>query len=180
LQKAGQQLTEAATHPHQKMADLVEFCYGDSDTTWGGKRHALGHPEPYAIKFFELGNEQYNYNYADQVAAMEKRASELGMGKTLFYMNPHNGQWLTVGGGVTAFLFRSRSGWCPAPFCATFTAYPISCSGPLPRCLFVSFSFHLPTLLLCCTLFWRPNLSTSPSSRRTRPRWRRWASRTTP
>ena len=78
------------------MADLVEFCYGGNDTTWGAKRHALGHPAPYAIKFFELGNEQYNHNYADQVAAMEKRAASLGMGNTLYYMNPNNGKWLSV------------------------------------------------------------------------------------
>ena len=34
---------------------------------------------------------QYNANYVDQVAAMEKKAASLGMPKTIFYMFPQNG-----------------------------------------------------------------------------------------
>lgn len=78
------------------MADLVEYCYGTQNTEWGAKRIANGHPEIYPLRFVELGNEQYNANYADQVAAMETRASKLGMPDTLFYMNPNNGNWLNV------------------------------------------------------------------------------------
>ena len=46
------------------------------------------------MKYFELGNEQYNPLYAEQVANMEARATKLGMGKTLYYMNPNNAKWL--------------------------------------------------------------------------------------
>jgi hypothetical protein len=43
------------------------------------------------VKFFELGNEQYNPNYVDQVAAMEAKARDLGIGNTIHYMFPQNG-----------------------------------------------------------------------------------------
>ena len=66
------------------MGDLVEYCHGGADTTWGKRRIADGHPEAYDVKYFELGNEQYNPSYADQVTNMEARAAKLGMANTLF------------------------------------------------------------------------------------------------
>eukprot|EP01046_Picozoa_sp_COSAG06_P068167 COSAG06_NODE_18008_length_909_cov_0.719753_1_plen_70_part_10 len=44
----------------------------------GKKRVADGHPQKYDVKYFELGNEQYNPNYVEQVAAMEAKARTLG------------------------------------------------------------------------------------------------------
>jgi alpha-L-arabinofuranosidase len=41
----------------------------------GAKRAADGHAEQYKVKYFELGNEQYNANYVEQVAAMEAKVS---------------------------------------------------------------------------------------------------------
>eukprot|EP01052_Picozoa_sp_SAG31_P075867 SAG31_NODE_35106_length_326_cov_0.792952_1_plen_68_part_10 len=36
------------------LADLVEYCYGGSNTTWGKLRIEIDrHPEPYRIKYFE-------------------------------------------------------------------------------------------------------------------------------
>lgn len=79
----------------------------------GRKRAADGHPEPYRVKYIELGNEQvphthstnpvcefsrsnpppaqYNPNYVEQAAAMEAKATELGMPDTLYYIFPQNG-----------------------------------------------------------------------------------------
>jgi alpha-L-arabinofuranosidase len=37
--------------------DLVEYCNGTPQTTWGAKRAANGHPEPYHVKYWEIGNE---------------------------------------------------------------------------------------------------------------------------
>ena len=38
------------------MADLVEYCWGDAYTTeWGRLRATDGHPEPYRLKWVELG-----------------------------------------------------------------------------------------------------------------------------
>lgn len=71
-------------------ADLVEYCWGDAESTsWGGRRAADGHPEPYNITAFELGNEQRNPFFVDQVLAMEKRAQQVGA-PPLLYIFPLN------------------------------------------------------------------------------------------
>lgn len=44
--------------PSQDMADFVEYVNGPADTPWGQKRFADGHPEPYKLKYLELGNEE--------------------------------------------------------------------------------------------------------------------------
>ena len=41
----------------QSAADLVEYCNGDAQSTWGAKRAANGHPAPYRVKYFQIGNE---------------------------------------------------------------------------------------------------------------------------
>jgi alpha-L-arabinofuranosidase len=41
----------------QSAHDLVEYCNGTVQTTWGAKRAANGHPEPYHVKYWEVGNE---------------------------------------------------------------------------------------------------------------------------
>ena len=40
------------------MADFVEYSNGAAESTWGRKRVADGHPEPYLLKHVELGNEE--------------------------------------------------------------------------------------------------------------------------
>ena len=47
-------------------------------------------------RYIELGNEQYNANYIDQVVAMEKKAVELGIGGTIHYMFPGNPGFLNA------------------------------------------------------------------------------------
>jgi len=78
------------------MADLIEYTWGDSTTTWGKQRFDDGHPEPYKVQTFELGNEQYNSNYPKQVAAMEARAVKIGKPKFFYYMMPDNAKWLNA------------------------------------------------------------------------------------
>jgi alpha-N-arabinofuranosidase len=41
----------------QNAADLVEYCNGDANTVWGAKRAANGHPAPYRVKYWQIGNE---------------------------------------------------------------------------------------------------------------------------
>ncbi len=41
----------------QNAADLVEYCNGDARTPWGAKRAANGHPAPYGVKYWQIGNE---------------------------------------------------------------------------------------------------------------------------
>jgi len=40
----------------------------------------------------QLGNEQYNAQFPQQVAAMEAKAKQLGRAGQLYYMNPNNVQ----------------------------------------------------------------------------------------
>ncbi|MBI5324175.1 MAG: T9SS type A sorting domain-containing protein [Ignavibacteriae bacterium] len=44
----------------EEAASWVEYCNGTSDSKYGSIRAANGHPEPYNVKYWEVGNEQYN------------------------------------------------------------------------------------------------------------------------
>jgi len=41
----------------REAADWVEYCNGSPETQWGGVRANRGHPEPYNVKVWEVGNE---------------------------------------------------------------------------------------------------------------------------
>ncbi len=52
----------------EDVADMIDYFNGDTSTEWGAKRVKDGHPEPYKIKYIELGNEEciidpYKENY---------------------------------------------------------------------------------------------------------------------
>lgn len=47
----------------QDALDLVEFCRGDASTEWGRVRIAMGHEEPFALKYIAIGNEQWQSEY---------------------------------------------------------------------------------------------------------------------
>jgi alpha-L-arabinofuranosidase len=53
----------------QDALDLIEFADGDTNTTWGAKRAALGHPEPFHLKMLGVGNEQWGPQYIERYAA---------------------------------------------------------------------------------------------------------------
>ncbi len=42
-------------------AELVEYVNGDRSTEWGAKRAANGHPEPYGLRYWNIGNEMYGH-----------------------------------------------------------------------------------------------------------------------
>ncbi|MFO0960566.1 MAG: alpha-L-arabinofuranosidase C-terminal domain-containing protein [Isosphaeraceae bacterium] len=42
----------------QDLADFVEYTNGPADSPWGKKRVEDGHPDPYKLKYIELGNEE--------------------------------------------------------------------------------------------------------------------------
>jgi len=42
----------------QDMADLIDYCLGGPETTWGRHRIADGHPKPYFLKAIQIGNEE--------------------------------------------------------------------------------------------------------------------------
>ena len=46
----------------QVMAEMIEYFNGDVSTKWGAQRAKDGHPEPYGIKYIEIGNEEVLVN----------------------------------------------------------------------------------------------------------------------
>jgi hypothetical protein len=42
----------------QDMADFIEYARGPTNSVWGAQRLADGHPQPYDLKYLELGNEE--------------------------------------------------------------------------------------------------------------------------
>jgi alpha-L-arabinofuranosidase len=51
----------------QEALDALEYALGPVDSEWGAKRAANGHPEPFPLKYIEIGNEAsgevYRTNY---------------------------------------------------------------------------------------------------------------------
>ncbi len=43
----------------QDALDEIEFATGDTSTKWGAVRAKLGHPEPFSVKYVEIGNEDW-------------------------------------------------------------------------------------------------------------------------
>lgn len=50
----------------QDALDLIEFADGTPDTYWGARRAAMGHPEPFNLKYIAVGNEQWLQDYFDR------------------------------------------------------------------------------------------------------------------
>ena len=42
----------------QDMANFMQYANGSTNTVWGARRAADGHPQPYGLKYLELGNEE--------------------------------------------------------------------------------------------------------------------------
>ena len=43
----------------QATIDLIEYCNSPADSKWGRLRAQNGHPEPYRVKYWEIGNENW-------------------------------------------------------------------------------------------------------------------------
>lgn len=59
--------TNANSSSVESIAHEVEYCNGDATTEWGGKRVADGYPEPFAVKYWQIGNEQAGEEYENRV-----------------------------------------------------------------------------------------------------------------
>ena len=53
----------AGTGDDWSAAELVEYCNGSISTPMGKQRAANGHPEPYHVKFWGIGNEAWGFSY---------------------------------------------------------------------------------------------------------------------
>jgi alpha-L-arabinofuranosidase len=47
----------------QDALDLIEFANGAATSPWGARRAAMGHPQPFNLKFLGVGNEQWGEDY---------------------------------------------------------------------------------------------------------------------
>jgi alpha-N-arabinofuranosidase len=56
----------------QDALDLIEFANGPTNSTWGAKRAAMGHPEPFNMKMLGVGNEQWGQQYIDRYTLFAK------------------------------------------------------------------------------------------------------------
>lgn len=60
----------------QDNADWVEYCNGDASTPYGRLRAENGHPEPYGVKCWSLGNE-FGYGHMEGANGPKEYASEV-------------------------------------------------------------------------------------------------------
>lgn len=56
--------------------DAIEYAIGDKSTTWGARRAADGHPEPFSLKYVEVGNEHWGEEYKRRFAIFHKAIKE--------------------------------------------------------------------------------------------------------
>lgn len=50
----------------QDIMDAIDYATAPLDNPWGAKRAEAGHPEPFNLKYVELGNEQVGDHYAER------------------------------------------------------------------------------------------------------------------
>ncbi len=56
----------------QDVLDLIEFANGGPETAWGARRAALGHAEPFGLRYLGIGNEdQITGEFRDRYARLE-------------------------------------------------------------------------------------------------------------
>ena len=53
--------------------DLTDFALGGADTEWGAKRIAMGHAEPFDLRFLAIGNENWANVYFDRYEKIRNR-----------------------------------------------------------------------------------------------------------
>lgn len=52
----------------QDALDSIEYAKGPVTSKWGALRAAAGHPEPFSLKYVEIGNENHGPEYAERYA----------------------------------------------------------------------------------------------------------------
>jgi alpha-L-arabinofuranosidase len=74
---------EHLAHHVREACDWLEYCNGDVSSPWGRVRAANGHPEPYGVKLWEIGNEEGRPWYLEAVrrcaAALKERDPQIAV-----------------------------------------------------------------------------------------------------
>jgi len=69
-----------ANNTPSSAAELVQYCNGAPSTPMGALRARNGHPEPYRVGYWEIGNEVYHKGITrDKAAAYGRKASEMAL-----------------------------------------------------------------------------------------------------
>jgi alpha-N-arabinofuranosidase len=55
----------------EEACQWIEYCNGPADSTWGKRRAANGHPEPYGVKYWEIDNETWRMRAEPYVEAVK-------------------------------------------------------------------------------------------------------------
>jgi alpha-L-arabinofuranosidase len=72
----------------QDAADWVEYCNETGNTYWANLRKKNGHPEPYNVKYWGLGNEIYGVWQAGHKSVAEYGPLALEFGKMMRWVDP--------------------------------------------------------------------------------------------
>jgi alpha-N-arabinofuranosidase len=72
-------------------AELVQYLNGDASTPMGALRVKNGHPEPYHVRFWQVGNERRGQDYEARLAAFCKAMKEVDPGIELMSSYPTPG-----------------------------------------------------------------------------------------
>ena len=57
----------------QDTFNALEYALGGADTKWGSYRAAMGHPEPFRLKYLEIGNENHGPEYRRRFLYFKER-----------------------------------------------------------------------------------------------------------
>lgn len=72
----------------EEAADWVEYCNGPATSRWGKVRAEHGHPEPYAVKNWEVGNELWGFWQVGHCSAKEYARRYLKFQKAMRERDP--------------------------------------------------------------------------------------------
>ncbi|GBG11120.1 alpha-L-arabinofuranosidase [Paenibacillus agaridevorans] len=72
----------------QEAAEWIQYCNGDADTPMGALRAANGHPEPYGVKYWEIGNEVWGQWQVGTCTAEEFAARTVSFAEAMKAADP--------------------------------------------------------------------------------------------
>jgi len=78
-------------------AEMVEYFNGSADTRMGALRAKHGHPEPYKVKYWQVGNECFGKDYDDGVKAFCEAVLKVDPTVTLLANYPTEGTFRCAG-----------------------------------------------------------------------------------
>jgi len=134
----------------EEAANWVEYCNGDASTKYGKLRIAHGFPEPYNIKYWEVGNEIYGINHKFQMTAGAYTEKFIRFCKLMKEKDP------TINIGVIGALTKKHLEWAYqvlekagqyADFISFHVYYPRDAGQHLDREDFARAVLAGPTLL---------------------------------